>query len=129
MFTIQEQEKLFNEFLGKGVLAEVSSLSKLWDRIKKSDKIEAHGLYAKQKMLTAGGTSTRASSNSSYPVAKSSTPGFHLVFMKRSQMFSMQFDGFSLELAAKAGALWTPGVREERPLHQSVRRPLAAAHG
>ena len=116
MFNIVDQAKLFNEFLTPGVLAEVSSLSKLWDRIKKSDKIEPDGLYAKQKLLAAGGTSTRASSNSSYPVAKSSTPNYHLVYMKRSQMFSMQFDGFSLELASKNGASMDPQEFEKKGL-------------
>ena len=116
MFNIVDQAKLFNEFLTPGVLAEVSSLSKLWDRIKKSDKIEADGLYAKQKLLSAGGTSTRASSNSGYPTAKSSTPNYHLVYMKRSQMFSMQFDGFSLELASKKGASMDPQEFEKKGL-------------
>ncbi len=116
MFNITDQSKLFNEFLSPGVLAEVASLSKLWDRSKKSDKIEQHGLYAKQKLLAAGGTSTRASSNSSYPTAKSSTPAYHLVYMKRSQMFSMQFDGFSLELASKSGASMDPQEFEKKGL-------------
>lgn len=116
MFNIVDQSKLFNEFLSPGVLAEVSTLSKMWDRSKKSDKIEAHGLYAKQKLLSAGGTSTRASSDSRYPAAKSSTPQFHLVYMKRSQMFSMQFDGFSLELASKAGASMDPQEFEKKGL-------------
>ena len=116
MFNITDQAKLFNEFLSPGVLAEVASLSKMWDRAKKSDKIEPHGLYAKQKLLAAGGTSTRASSNSSYPTAKSSTPSYHLVYMKRSQMFSMQFDGFSLELASKAGASMDPQEFEKKGL-------------
>lgn len=116
MFTIAEQLKLFNEFLSPGVIAEIVSLSKLWGRLKKSDKIEAHGLYAKQKLMSAGGTSTRASSNSGYPTAKSSTPQFHLVYMKRAQMFTMQFDGFSLELAAKSGASMDPIEFEKKGL-------------
>lgn len=116
MFNITDQSKLFNEFLTPGVIAEIKSLSKLWERLKKSDKIEAHGLYAKQKLMSAGGTSTRASSNSSYPTAVSSTPQFHLVYMKRAQMFTMQFDGFSLELAAKAGASMDPIEFEKKGL-------------
>jgi len=116
MFTIAEQLKLFNEFLSPGVIAEIVALSKLWARLKKSDKIEAHGLYAKQKLMSAGGTSTRASSNSGYPLAKSSTPQYHLVYMKRAQMFTMQFDGFSLELAAKSGASMDPIEFEKKGL-------------
>lgn len=116
MFNITDQAKLFNEYLTPGVIAEIRSLSKLWDRLKKSDKIEAHGLYAKQKLMSAGGTSTRASSNSTYPTAVSSTPQWSLVYMKRAQMFTMQFDGFSLELAAKKGAEMDPIEFEKKGL-------------
>ncbi len=125
MFNITDQEKLFNEYISKGVLVEVRKISKLWDRIQKSDKIEAHGLYAKQKMMTEGGTSTRAASNSSYPEAHSSTPATTLTYMKRAQMFTMHFDGFSMELAEKNGAAMDPIEFEKKGLFINMANDLS----
>jgi hypothetical protein len=116
MFNITDQVKLFNEYITPGVTAEIVAISKLWDRLKKSDKLEPHGLYAKQRLMSAAGTSTRASSNSSYPTAHSSTPQYTLTYLKRAQMFTMQFDGFSLELASKNGAAMDPIEFEKKGL-------------
>ncbi len=125
MFNNVDQEKLFNEYISKGVLVEVRKISKLWDRIQKSDKIEAHGLYAKQKMMREGGTSTRAASNSSYPTAHSSTPGETITRLKRAQMFTLHFDGFSMELAQKNGAEMDPIEFEKKGLFINMANDLS----
>jgi hypothetical protein len=103
MWNIPNEAALFNEYIGKGVIDEIAARSKLSDRIEKSDKIELGGGYAKQKLLMLASQAARAASTSAYPTAQHSTPGFTLVYVKRAAMFSMQFDGLAMELAAKGG--------------------------
>lgn len=105
MFDLTTQAKLFNEYLTPGVVAQIKARSKLFDQLRKSwDTVEPHGQYAKQRILINGSQATRSSNSSSYPTASQSTPDYTLVYLKRAQMFSMQFDGFGMELAAKGGA-------------------------
>lgn len=104
MWDIATQDKLFNEFISKGVIAEIKARSKLWDRIKKTtDKVDVPGKLAKQKLLMEASQSARAASNSSYPTPAESTPGETIVYLRRAMMFSLKFDGFALESAEKGG--------------------------
>jgi len=106
---ITDQEKLFNEFISKGVTNLIKSKSKIFDQVRKDwSQIDVEGLYAKQKLMLAGSESTGASSTDDYPTPQQSTPGQTIVYIKRAQMFSMGFDGFSLEAAARKGAEMPP---------------------
>lgn len=107
--TITEQEDLFNEFISKGVTNLIRKKSKMFDQVRKEwGKIDVEGLYAKQKLMLAGSESTGASSTPDYPTPQQSTPGTTIVYIKRAQMFSMGFDGFALEAAARKGAEMPP---------------------
>lgn len=104
-----EQVKLFNEYISKGVKNQIRSKSKLFDMCKKDwSRIDVTGKYAKQKLMMAGSQSTGATSTAQYPTAQQGTPGESIVYIKRAQMFSMGFDGFTLEAAAKGGAEQAP---------------------
>ena len=106
---IVDQEKLFNEFISKGVTNLIRSKSKVFDQVRKDwSKIDVEGLYAKQKLMLAGSESTGAASTNDYPTPQQSTPGNTIVYIKRAQMFSMGFDGFALEAAARKGAEMPP---------------------
>ena len=106
---IGEQVDLFNEFISKGVTNLIRKKSKVFDQVRKDwSKIDVEGLYAKQKLMLAGSESTGASSTPAYPTPQQSTPGTTIVYIKRAQMFSMGFDGFALEAAARKGAEMPP---------------------
>lgn len=120
MFDVATQAKLFNEYITPGVSEEIKARSKLFERMKKSDKIELGGLYAKIKMMVAASQSSRASSSSSYPTAGQSTPNYGLVYLKRAQMFQLQFDGMALELAEKKGTPIDPMVFEQRGIMMTL---------
>ena len=106
---ISDQEDLFNEFISKGVTNLIRSKSKVFDQVRKDwSKIDVEGLYAKQKLMLAGSESTGAASTPAYPQPQQSTPGNTIVYIKRAQMFSMGFDGFALEAAARKGAEMPP---------------------
>ena len=106
---ITEQESLFNEFISKGVTNLIRKKSKVFDQVRKDwSKIDVEGLLAKQKLMLAGSESTGASSSPAYPTPQQSTPGHTIVYIKRAQMFSMGFDGFALEAAARKGAEMPP---------------------
>jgi len=116
-FNISDQEKLFNEFITPGVIAEIRSRSKLFDQIRKDwENIDTEGLYAKQKMLMAGSQSTGASSDAGYPEAQQSTPGYSTIKIKRAQMFTMGFDGMALEAARGKGIAMKPMDFERKGL-------------
>lgn len=104
-----DQVKLFNEFISKGVINQIKARSKILAQAKKDWKhIDVSGLYAKQKLMLAGSESTGASSTDDYPTPQQSKAGETIVYIKRAQMFSMGFDGFSLEAAARKGAEMPP---------------------
>jgi len=104
LFDLNTEEKLFNEFIIPGVTAEIKARSKLFDRVKKNyKKVDVSGKYAKQKLLLAGSQATGARSNSSYPTAQESSVDEAIIYIKRAQMFSMQFDGLALESAKGKG--------------------------
>ena len=112
-----DQIKLFNEFISKGVINQIRSRSKLFKQIRKNWKsMDVSGLYSKQKLMLAGSESTGASSTNDYPTPQQSTPGESIVYIKRAQMFSMGFDGFSLEAAARKGAEMPPLDFEKKGL-------------
>lgn len=120
MFDVATQAKLFNEYITPGVQAEIKARSKMWDRIQKSDKIELGGLYARVKMLMAASQSSGARSDASYPDAQESTPGEGKVYLKRAQMFTLKFDGMSMELAAKTGTPIAPEEFEKKGIFITV---------
>lgn len=114
---ITDQVKLFNEFISKGVINQIRSRSKLFKTTRKDWKhMDVSGLYSKQKLMMAGSESTGASSTNDYPTPQQSTPAESIVYIKRAQMFSMGFDGFSLEAAARKGAEMPPLDFEKKGL-------------
>jgi len=120
MFDIETESKLFNIYITPGVIAEIAAQSKMFDRIKKVDKLELGGTAAKQRVLIKASQSARASSDSGYPAPKQSTPAETLIYLKRAMMFSMQFDGFALECALKEGAAMDPEEFEKQGLFMTV---------
>ena len=117
MFDLTTQDKLFNEYITPGVVAEIKSRSKLFDEIRTDWKqVEPGGRYARQKLMMAGSQATGARSDPSYPDAQESTPAESLVYIKRAQMFTMQFDGLALEAAARSGTPVSPMDFEKKGL-------------
>jgi len=105
----EDQVKLFNEFISKGVINQIRPKSKILANAKKDWKhIDVSGLYAKQKLMLAGSESTGASSTDEYPTPQAGKAGETIVYIKRAQMFSMRFDGFTLEAALRKGAEMPP---------------------
>lgn len=125
-FNIEDQVKLFNEYISDGVTILIKSLSMMFDQIRKDwEQIEPHGRYAKQRVVVKGSQSHGARSDASYPESQTSTPAETLVYMKRAQMFSMGFDGFSLEAAAKGGAAIKPEDFEQESLFIGISDDLS----
>jgi hypothetical protein len=121
MFSIEVEDKIYNEMISKGVVSEVRSLSKLADKIKKDfDKIDAHGKYITQKMNFGGSQAFGAKSNSTYPTGQQVSPGEALLRVKRFEMFTMHFDGLSLELAEKGGSPIDPEDFEQQELFKGM---------
>lgn len=126
MFDLTTEDKLFNEFVPKGVTAEIKARSKFFDRVKKNySKVEIGGKYAKERLLMAGSQATGARSDSSYPTAQESTPGETLIYIKRAQMFSMKFDGLALESQQKGGAAMDAFDFEQEGLFIQVAEDLS----
>ena len=126
MFDLTTEDKLFNEFVPKGVTAEIKARSKMFDRVKKDySKVELGGKYAKIRLLMAGSQATGASSTSSYPTPQESTPGEAFIYIKRAQMFSMKFDGLALESAKKGGAAMDAFDFEQEGLFIQVAEDLS----
>jgi len=103
LFDIATEEKLFDSFVTPGVIAEIKSASKLWSEVDMSDDLTIGGYAAKQKVLVEASQATSASNTDQYPAPQESTPAETLVYLKRSQMFSLKFSGFALVTAAKRG--------------------------
>lgn len=125
-FNIADQVKLFNEFVSKGVDMLIASMSMLYSNIRKDwEQIEPHGKYAKQRAVVKGAQSHGARSDASYPESQTTTPEETLVYIKRAQMFSMGFDGLSLEAAAKGGAAMKPEDFEQEALFIGISDDLS----
>ena len=125
-FNIGDQVKLFNEFVSKGVDMLIASMSMIYGNIRKDwEQIEPHGKYAKQRATVKGSQSHGARSDASYPESQTSTPEEMLVYIKRAQMFSMGFDGLSLEAAAKGGAALKPEDFEQEALFIGISDDLS----
>lgn len=125
MFDIQTEEKLFKDFVTPGVIAEIKSKSKIWDQIQKSDKLTLGGFAAKQKVLIRASQASRASNSDKYPEPQESTPAETLVYLKRSQMFSIKFSGFAQEAAAKGGAAMEPVEFEKTGIFITMRDDMS----
>ena len=126
MFDLTTQDKLFNEYITPGVVEEIKARSKLFDQIRKDWKqVEPRGRYARQKLLMAGSQATGARSDASYPTAQESTPAESLVYIKRAQMFTMQFDGLALEAAASGGTPMSPMEFEQTGLFVQVSEDMS----
>jgi len=120
-FNVDDQVELFNEFISPGVVAQIKSVSKMFDQTRKEWKyVEPEGKYAKQVLMMKGSQSHGARSDASYPDSQQSTPEKTLVYMKRAQMFSMGFDGMSLEAARGRGAAMKPVDFEQEGLFIGV---------
>lgn len=103
--TNADQVKLFNEFITPGVTSLFESESKIFGQIRKDwSKIDSTGKYAIQKISLRGSESYGASSTNDYPTATAGKFGESKVFMKRAEMFSLSFEGMTLEAAARKGA-------------------------
>lgn len=100
-----DQVELFNEFISPGVISLFNSKSKLFGQIRKDwSNIDVMGKYATQKYCARGSESYGASSNDYYPDPLPGKYDSSKVYIKRAEMFSMAFDGMTLEAAARKGA-------------------------
>ena len=125
-FNIDDQVKLFNEFISPGIITLFGSESMIFDNIRKDwEQIEPHGKFAKQRVIVAGSQSHGARSDASYPESQTTTPGETLVYMKRAQMWSQGFDGLALEAAAKGGAAMKPEDFEDESLFIGIADDLS----
>ena len=69
-FNVDDQVELFNEFISPGVVAQIKSISKMFDQTRKEWKyVEPEGKYAKQVLMMKGAQSHGARSDASYPDA------------------------------------------------------------
>jgi len=125
MFDIITEQKLFNEYIDPAVVVELNRISKMNDRIEKVSSATLGGELAKIKMLMAGSQSVRAANSSAYPTAQQSTPAYSIIRLKRAIMFSMQFDGFAMESAAKGGAAMDPVEFEKKGLFLTMGNKLS----
>jgi len=117
MFDIETEYKIFNEIVSPGVVSEVRSISKIADKVKKSfDTIDAKGKYASQKMNFGGSQAFGARSNDYYPTPQEVTPAEALLRVKRMEMFSLGFEGLSLELAKSQGSPIDPVAFEQQEM-------------
>lgn len=113
MFDLATEIKLYNDYIIPTVPRLFAKKSKMWDRIKKSDKLTLGGRAAKQKLAISNSQAARASSTAQYPTAQESLPEESLVYLKRASMFQLKFDGFALETAMKGGAALDPETFEK----------------
>lgn len=126
MFSVETQHDLFNEFISPGVVAQIKALSKLFDQIKKDWKqIHVSGEFATQKLMMAASQSARAASTSQYPTAAESDPGKSTVYVKRSQMFSLKFDGMALEAAEMNGTPISPIEFERKGIWMTISNDMS----
>jgi len=101
---IDDQEKLFSEFISPGVVAELAEKSKMFANVQKDwKKVDTSGKYAKQTVMVETAQSVGASSTDDYPESRQSTPEETQVFMKRITMGSIGFSNFALMAARKTG--------------------------
>lgn len=127
-FTIEDEEKLFEDFLTPGVTEEIRQESKLWSEVDFSDDLEMGGYTFRQKVRTKTSQAARASNSDNYPAAQESTPAEVLGYLKRSMMFSLEFSGFALDTAMKkgaGGAAMAPFQFEESGIMITVKDDLA----
>lgn len=125
-FDIADQLKIYNEMLAPGIISLVKSKSKLADRFKKAfDTIDAHGKYARQRMTMAGSAAFGAKSSKDYPTGQESTPAEALIRVKRMEMFSMAFEGLTMELAERGGLPVDPQEYEQEELFKGMADDLA----
>lgn len=121
MFDIATEYKIFNEIVSPGVVSEVRAISKLADKIKKSfDTIDAKGKYASQKMNFGGSQAYGSKSNDYYPTPQEITPAEALLRVKRMEMFSLGFEGLSLELAKNQGSPIDPVAFEQQEMFKGL---------
>jgi len=121
VFDIATEYKIFNEIVSPGVVSEVRAISKIADRIKKSfDTIDAKGKYASQKMNFGGSQAFGSRSNDYYPTAQEVTPAEALLRVKRMEMFSLGFEGLSLELARNQGSPIDPVAFEQQEMFKGL---------
>lgn len=127
-FTVEDEDKLFEDFLTPGVEEEIRQESKLWDQVDFSDDLEMGGYTFRQKVRIKTSQAARASNVDDYPSAQESTPAEVLGYLKRSMMFALEFSGFALETALKkgtGGAMMAPFQFEESGIMITVRDDLS----
>lgn len=104
MFDVSTEANLFDNYVQPGIEAEITSESKIIDRVKKSDKLTLGGHTAEQKVLIKASQAARAANSAAYPSAQESTPGKTSVKLKRAQFFTLKFDGLALAAAKRTAA-------------------------
>jgi hypothetical protein len=127
-FTIEDEDKLYEDFLNPGVVAEVAQESKLWDQVDFSDDLQMGGYTFRQKVMVKVSKAARASNDDNYPSAQKTTPAEVIGHLKRSMMFSLEFSGFALDTALKkgtGGSVMDPFKFEETGIMITVREDLA----
>ena len=99
-----QYDKLFNEFILKGISVELYQNTTVYDRFNKNTE-NVFGKYVMQKLLTATPKSARPSSSSTYPTALQGTYDEFVTYMKRGMYASLQFDGLALACSKGEGAV------------------------
>lgn len=126
MFDPETQVELFNEFVSDGVVSQIRALSKMFDQIKKDWKqVEVSGKFATQKLMMGASQSARAASTSQYPTPAESDAAQTTVFIKRSQMFTIKFDGLALEAAEMNGTPISPIEFEKKGIWQTISNDMS----
>jgi hypothetical protein len=120
LWDIQTQLKLFNDYISPSVIVQFAAESKGWNEFHKSDRLTMGGKAGKQKVMVEGSQAYGASNTSDYPTPQESTPEETLVYLKRAMMFSMKWDGFSMESALKNGTPMDPESFEKEGLFVGV---------
>ena len=108
-FNLTDQVEFFNEFLSPGIVDEWATFSKILAMCEKDwEHIDVEGKFSKQRIGLGGAQSYGARSNAKYPDAQQARISKVLVYIKRSMMFSLGFDGMALEAARGKGAVVDP---------------------
>jgi len=125
-FNIADQVEFFEEFLSPGIVDEWATFSKILAMAEKDwDHIDTEGKFATQRLGLGGAQSFGARSDAKYPDAQQSRITKTKVYMKRSMMFSLGFDGMALEAARGKGAAVDPVDFEKDEQYKEIADDLS----
>lgn len=126
MFDVVTQHELFNEYVSDGVVNQLRALSKMFDQVSKDWKqVHVSGEFATQRLMMGASQSSGARSTSTYPTPSESDVAKTSVFIKRSQMFTIKFDGLALEAAEMNGTPISPIEFEKKGIWQTMSNDMS----